>query len=293
MSDEEFDAVVGFFRSTGARRHDTRIDANPACPGDMISALSEGNAEEIWALMERTLCYFPACLSAPRTRQRIPEDSGAPSESTRAGADTETRPLQPRRHRASPQRGDAPVASERPKEAEGRQRRPTHRAPEREAAPAGYIRFAQADELERGHRALQSPGVIRRGPTAEYTRRHRRLELGAVDSDAMEGKVVFFMRSGLYSTLDMIVGLLLECPDRPRKTRPWRQQKSAGAQPDEREPAKRVALSLLAFQASERLTAEELLETPSGWRRPHDRRGEGHGVGTMQECRVQSSVKLQ
>ncbi|KAK2813482.1 hypothetical protein Q5P01_000851 [Channa striata] len=72
--------------------------------------------------------------------------------------------------------------------------------------------------------------------------------------DAMEGKVVF-LRSGLYSTLDMIVGLLLECPDRPRKTR------DRGANRNQlvpnlmsREPAKRVALSLLAFQASERLT---------------------------------------
>ncbi|KAK2811409.1 hypothetical protein Q5P01_000204 [Channa striata] len=145
MSDEEFD-VWFTFRFDGSVRYDTRIDANPACPGDMISALSEGNAEEIWALMERTLCYFPlhACQRALEEHAkeflRIVEP---PSESTRAGADTgNSNFASAEASQSEPgSGGDVPCCeSERPKEAEGRQRETHSSASEREAASAGYIR---------------------------------------------------------------------------------------------------------------------------------------------------------
>lgn len=145
MSDEEFD-VWFTFRFDGSVRYDTRIDANPACPGDMISALSEGNAEEIWALMERTLCYFPlhACQRALEEHAkeflRIVE---SPSESTRAGADTgNSNFASAEASQSEPgSGGDVPCCeSERPKEAEGRQRETHSSASEREAASAGYIR---------------------------------------------------------------------------------------------------------------------------------------------------------
>lgn len=105
----------------------------------------------------------------------------------------------------------------------------------------------------------RAPELFAAGRTAEYTCAIDVWSLGAVIADAMEGKVVF-LRSGLYSTFDMIVGLLLECPDRPEENATVALNRNQLV-PNlmSCEPAKRVALSLLAFQASERLTAEELL----------------------------------
>ncbi|KAK2829946.1 hypothetical protein Q5P01_017877 [Channa striata] len=155
MSDEEFD-VWFTFRFDGNVRYETRIDANPAGPGDMISALSEGNAEEIWALMERTLCYFPlhACQRALEEHAkeflRIVE---SPSESTRAGADTgNSNFASAEASQSEPvSGGDVPCCeSERPKEAEGQQRETHSSASEREAAFAGYIRYTSQPVIGTG-----------------------------------------------------------------------------------------------------------------------------------------------
>ncbi|KAK2811410.1 hypothetical protein Q5P01_000205 [Channa striata] len=132
----------------------------------------------------------------------------------------------------------------------------------------------------------RAPELFAAGRTAEYTRRHRRLELGGRDSgrDGRQGGLLAF--GALFHVRHDRGALARVSGSSGGKRDRGAQQKSAGAQPDELRARQEGRAESPGVSGQRKANGGGVVRRRRvDGARPHDRRGEGHGVGTMQECR--------